>query len=879
MSSLVVVESPAKAQTLERILGPGYSVEASYGHVRDLPQSADEIPKKMKGESWARLGIDVDNEFEPLYVVPRDKSRHIKNLKSAMAGADELLLATDEDREGESISWHVVEVLKPKIPVRRIVFHEITDEAIHEALEAPRDIDENLVRAQENRRMIDRLFGYQLSPLLWKKVATGLSAGRVQSVAVRLCVLRERERRAFNSSTYWDVEAELDHQGTRFTARLVRLGDQKIARGRDFDPATGELKDGAAALWIRSASDTEKLIETWDRPWQVSSVEQKPLKRNPAPPFTTSTLQQEAYRKLRFSARHTMRVAQRLYEGVDLGEGERTGLITYMRTDSFHLAKRALDDAQALIRSRYGEEFTDGPQEYKTKSKGAQEAHEAIRPTEMQRHPESVTAILNEDELKLYELIWKRTVASQMSRASLKRTTIEITASPKSDAPAAEKELDAVFTASGTAIVFPGFLRVYEEGRDEPARRRDQEIILPDVQQGDSCAPESVVAKSHDTAPPARYTEATLVKKLEAEGIGRPSTYASILDTIERRGYIVKRSGALIPTFTAHAVTKLLENHFGHYIDTEFTARMEQQLDDIATGELEWKEQLERFYFGEGDDLGLEKQIALEEPQIEYPAMSLGDHPETGEPIVVRIGRFGPYLQTAGEDEEKISASIPEDLAPADLTLETALELIERAKRGSQLLGHDEAGESVYLAHGRYGYYVQLGETPEKGSKEPKPKRASIPKEMEEGAVTLEQALVWLSLPRTLGEHPETGEEVLAASGRYGPYLKSGKETRSLPKEEDIYTVGLERALEILAQPKRGRGQRGSAKKVLKEFGKGSDGNEIQLLDGFYGPYLTNGELNASLPKGTEADKLSPEEAARLLAERGKPPKNKRKKK
>ena len=876
MSSLVVVESPAKARTLERILGAGYAVAASYGHVRDLPSSADQIPAKVKKEPWARLGVNLEKDFEPLYIVPSDKSRHIKALKSALAKADELLLATDEDREGESISWHVVELLDPKVPVRRIVFHEITDEAIHAALAAPRDIDENLVKAQESRRIIDRLFGYQLSPLLWKKVGKGLSAGRVQSVAVRLCVLRERERRAFHSAVYWDVEAQFEHDGVDFRARLVRLGDDRVATGQDFDAATGKLKEGSPALWLETEDAAARLDERWQRPWRVSSVEQKPFVRKPYPPFTTSTLQQEAYRKLRFSARHTMRVAQRLYEGVDLGHDERTGLITYMRTDSFHLASRALEEAQSLIRSRYGDEFTSGPREYKTKSKGAQEAHEAIRPTEIRRDPDSLASILNADELKLYDLIWKRTVASQMTEARLRRTTIEITAPVD---PAASDGADGVFSASGTTVEFPGFLRVYEEGRDDPKRTRDRDVLLPKLAEGDACDPVTVEAKSHETSPPARYTEATLVKKLEAEGIGRPSTYASILDTIQRRGYIFKRHGGLVPTFTAHAVTRLLEDHFRDYVDTEFTARMEQRLDDIATGELPWKEQLEHFYFGDGPDHpGLEQQIARQEPLIEYPAMEVGRLPDSGEPIVVRIGRYGPYLQVADGDE-KITASLPEDLAPSELTEELALEIIARAQRGSHLLGHDESGESVYLAHGRFGPYVQLGETPERGSKQPKPKRASLPKDFPEEEVTLEKALVWLSLPRTLGEHPETGEEVIAASGRYGPFLKCGGETRSLPGEDDIYTVGLDRALEVLAQPKKGRGRRSTTRKVLKELGKDADGKEIQLLDGFYGPYLTNGDLNASLPKGTDHASLTPEDAARLLAERGKPPKRKRKKK
>jgi DNA topoisomerase-1 len=875
MSSLVVVESPAKARTLERILGSGYNVLASYGHIRDLPHGADQIPAKLKKEPWARLGVDVENDFKPLYIVPRDSSKHIKALKAALKNADELLLATDEDREGESISWHVVQALDPKVPVRRIVFHEITDEAIHQAIEQPREIDLNLVRAQESRRIIDRLFGYQLSPLLWKKVKPKLSAGRVQSVAVRLCVMRERERRAFHPAVYWDAEAEFEKDGTRFTARLVRFGDQPLVRGKDFDADTGKLKGGAKALWLESEDEIEQLIASWQSPWTVTSVAQKPYTRKPYPPFTTSSLQQEAYRKLRFSARHTMRVAQRLYEGIDMGDGDRTGLITYMRTDSLHLSQKALKDAQTVILERYGEAFTTGPREYKTTAKGAQEAHEAIRPTEMSRMPRHVKDLLTADELRLYDLIWKRAVASQMSDARLKRTTAEITATP---ADQTEGRQDAVFSASGKTVEFAGFLRAYVEGSDDPRQlETDQEILLPPLDQGEACDPLAVQSKYHETSPPARYTEASLVKKLEAEGIGRPSTYASILDTILRRGYVFKKNGSLVPTFTAYAVTKLLEAHFEHYVDIAFTALLEQDLDEIAAGEMAWKELLELFYFGDGEEeRGLEGQIAEQEPLIEYPAIEIGLHPESGEKVIVRIGRYGPYLQQRSNGDERISASIPEDIAPADLTLEEAVSLLEKAKRGAILIGHTEDGEDVYLNHGRFGAYVQIGETPARGSKEPKPRRASVPKETPDEEVTIELALKWLSLPKVLGTHPDTEAEVIAADGRYGPYIRCGDETRSLPAEDDIYTVALDRALEVLAQPKRGR-QRGKAsRKVLREFEAG--GKKVELLDGFYGPYLTNGDLNAGVPKGTNIAELTAEEALRILAERGKPPKRKRKK-
>ena len=870
MTSLVIVESPAKAKTISRILGREYTVEASYGHIRDLPESADQIPERYKKQSWARLGVNVDKSFEPLYIIPHDKKKYIKKLKDALKSADEILLATDEDREGESISWHVVEVLKPKVPVRRIAFHEITDEAIKKALEEPREIDVNLVRAQESRRILDRLFGYQLSPVLWKKVRTGLSAGRVQSVAVRLCVMRERERRRFHEATYWDVEAEFVQDGRSFTARLSRLGGQRLVTGQDFDPDTGELQARSKKLWLRTQEEVENAIDRWQSPWQVSLVEEKPFTRRPAPPFTTSSLQQEANRKLRFSARHTMRIAQRLYEGIET-DGDRVGLITYMRTDSVTLSNKALEDAQVVIRERYGSDYTDGPRRYSTKTKGAQEAHEAIRPTELSRSPDSVRRYLNADEAKLYELIWKRAVASQMADARLRRTAVEITA----PAPGAA---EGIFTATGKSIEFPGFLRAYVEGSDDPdAEIADQEVILPVLNQGEKCNPETVHPKVHETAPPARYTEASLVKKLEAEGIGRPSTYASIIDTIQNRGYVIHQGNALVPTFTAYAVTQLLESHFGDYVDTDFTARMEQQLDDIADGEMDWKAHLNRFYFGSPDRMGLEKRISVEEKQIEYPAIEIGVHPETGSPIVVRVGRYGPYLQTESADGEKIAASIANETAPADLTVEESVKILKQAQEGDRIIGKDpETDLPIYLARGRFGAYVQLGETPEKppkGSKAPKPakpKRASLPKGLSEEDVTLELALRWLSLPRTLGKHPESGEDVIATSGRFGPFLKSGDETRSLKAEDDVYTISLERALELLAQPK---GRRGGTRKVVKELGKDSTGAALQVMDGRYGPYLTNGELNASLPKGADPEAFTLEEGIKLLRERGKAPK------
>ncbi len=875
MSTLVIVESPAKARTLSGILGKGYRVEASLGHVRDLPQSAAEVPARYKKEPWARLGVDVQRGFEPLYVIPEERKDQIKKLKAALAKSDALLLATDEDREGESISWHVTEILKPEVPVQRIVFHEITDEAIHEALERPRAIDDNLVRAQESRRILDRLFGYELSPVLWKKVRTGLSAGRVQSVAVRLLVERERERRRFRTAAWFDAEARFERDGQGFTARLVRIGERTVATGSDFDATSGALKTGFAGVWLDSEERVRELLAGWPTPWRVAAVEQKPFQRRPAPPFTTSTLQQEANRKLRFSARRTMRVAQRLYEGV--GGGERVGLITYMRTDSVHLAERALRQAQAVIRELYGNDYTTGPRHYKTKSKLAQEAHEAIRPTDLARRPERLRHILSDDEFKLYELIWKRTLASQMAEARLRRTTVDIEA-PVADGGAVDESafLPGIFQATGTVIDFPGFLRVYVEGSDDPqAELAEQEVVLPRLADGDELTPESVEAKGHETQPPARYTEASLVKKLEEEGIGRPSTYAPTLSRIQERGYVFRRGNALVPTFTGVAVTIVLERHFPEYVDVGFTARMEERLDQIAEGELDWQHHLRRFYFGDpGEESpGLEGRIAAEEPNIEFPEIELGRHPETDRPIVVRVGRFGPYLQYQPEEGETVNASVPEDEPPADLTVELALELLRRAARGDKMIGHDpESLEPIYLRHGRYGAYVQLGETPEKGSKAPKPKRASLPKGTAEDEVTLAEALKWLSLPRELGAHSEDGEPVLAKDGPYGPYVEWGKERRSLEATDDVYSIEMERALELLAQPK---GRRGNTRKVLAEF-ETPDGT-VQLLTGRYGPYLTDGKKNASLRKSEDPESLTPEQVAEIFAERAKAPKRKRK--
>src|SRR5688572_31130725 len=753
---LVIVESPAKARTLTRFLGDRYRVEASYGHVRDLPESAAEVPKEIKGKSWGRLGVDTDGEFTPHYVVPADKKKYVQHLKAALKDASEVILATDPDREGESISWHLKQVLKPKVRVRRIVFHEITEDAINEALrQAHEDVDENLVRAQESRRILDRLYGYTLSPVLWKKVQTGLSAGRVQSVAVRLIVEREEERMAFRTASYWDLEAKIRADDREFTATLVRVGQDRVATGKDFD-AKGQLT--GKGVRVLDEADSRALVTALSRnlPWKVTSVEEKPFSQRPAPPFTTSTLQQEANRKLGFASERTMQIAQRLFQGMDLGDGELEGLISYHRTDSTTLSTKALAEAGEAVKELYGAEFHNQRQ-YQTKVRNAQEAHEAIRPTHFHRTPASLEKILESDELKIYELIWKRAVASQMADAKMLRTTVEITGETNDGAP-------VTFNASGNAIEFAGFLRAYVEGSDDPAAALDeQETLLPKLAVGDQVwSPDklnedlillALDAKGHETSPPARYTEASLVKRLEEEGIGRPSTYAPTVATIQRRGYVSRQGKALVPSFTAFAVTRLLRNHFSDYVDIGFTAEMEEILDQISNGEKDWLEFLGEFYHGDKKKKhrGLEHLVEDKADEIEYPIIELGKDPESGLPVRVRIGRYGPFLQLGSQNDGGPRASLPEDLAPADLTLDRAITLLKAKAQGPKALGTDpKTGHQIYVMHGRFGAYVQLGETPE--DRDEKPRRASLGRDYTEETITLDAALRLLSLPRELGK-------------------------------------------------------------------------------------------------------------------------------
>ena len=864
---LVIVESPAKAKTLGRFLGTKYRVEASFGHIRDLPESAADVPKEIKEKDWGRLGVDVDSDFTPYYVVPGGKRKQVAHLKTAVKEASEILLATDPDREGESISWHLKEVLKPKVPVRRIVFHEITEDAVNAALSHPGEVNENLVRAQESRRILDRLYGYTLSPLLWKKVQTGLSAGRVQSVAVRLIVEREEERRAFRSAEYWDLEASLKGEGREFVATLVRLGEKRIASGKDFDANTGALKNPNVRLL--DGATTTQLVEAIraNLPWTVTAVEQKPGVERPAPPFTTSTLTQEASRKLGFSTERTMQVAQRLFQGLDTGQGQMEGLITYHRTDSTTLSDKALQESARVIGEMFGAEYYDGPRRYQTRVKNAQEAHEAIRPTDFRLAPSQLEGVLDADELKIYELVWKRTMASQMVDARVLRTSLEISA----QGPNGET---AVMNASGKAIEFAGFRRAYVEGSDDPAAElEEQEAILPQakvgdrIDQGDRTAISLVgtEAKRHETTPPARFTEASLIKELERLGIGRPSTFAPTIATIVRRGYVFRQGKALVPSFTAFAVTKLLRDHFGDFVETDFTAEMEEDLDEISRGERESIAFLREFYFGDKKHRGLLPAVEQGTDKAEYPLLDLGTDPESGESVRIRIGRFGPFVQV-GEGGPGRTASLPEDVAPADLTVDKALELVRAKAEGPRTLGVDPAtGMNVYVMNGRYGAYVQLGETPE-GKKAEKPKRASLQAGMTDATVTLEEALKLLSLPRLLGLHPDDNEPIVTNFGRFGPYVKHGDEFRSLESEDDVFNISFDAALELLRAPKQSRRKQGAAKKTLRELSQ--DGSTLKVLAGRYGPYVTDGTTNASIPKGMNPEALTWEQAQELLAAR-----------
>ena len=838
---LVIVESPAKAKTIAGYLGPEFVVESSIGHIRDLPERASDIPKE-KRERYGALGVAIDDGFEPYYVVDPDKKRVVADLKRKLKDADELLLATDEDREGEAIAWHLLQELKPKVPTRRMVFHEITKSAIEEALANPRSVDEALVDSQETRRILDRLYGYEVSPVLWKKVMPRLSAGRVQSVATRLVVERERERMAFVSAAYWDIEGTFDP--ARFAARLVAVEGARVAQGRDFGP-DGKLKGDVRRLTEEDARGLVARLEGAE--FSVRSVDEKPYTRRPAPPFMTSTLQQEASRKLRFSAQTTMRVAQRLYE---------RGYITYMRTDSTTLSETALAAARTQARELYGDDYVPAsPRRYDRKVKNAQEAHEAIRPAgERFRLPDEVRGELDRDEQALYELVWMRTVASQMADARGQTVSLRLGATSSAGE-------DAEFGVSGTVITFRGFLAAYEEGRDdEPGD--DEERRLPQLAQGDRVKALALEPQGHETSPPARYTEPTLVKALEDRGIGRPSTYASILGTILDRGYVLKKGTALVPTFLAFAVTQLLEQHYGRLVDYDFTASMEDDLDRIAAGEEQRVDWLTRFYKGTNGESaapawpGLHAMVTEHLDEIDARAVNSIELP--GSDVVVRVGRYGPYLER-GEER----ASLPEDVVPDELTPARAEELLAAPGDARELGVHPETGRSVLLRSGRYGPYVT--EEPPEGSDE-RPRTASLFSSMSPETLTLDDAVRLLSLPRVVGV--ADGEEVLAMNGRYGPFIKHGTETRSLEGEEQLFTIDLDQALALLAAPKTRRG-RGAPKPPLRELGEDpSSGRRVVVKDGRFGPYVTDGETNASLRSGDAVESLTLDRAVELLAER-----------
>ncbi|MFF2718359.1 type I DNA topoisomerase [Streptomyces sp. NPDC058011] len=874
---LVIVESPAKAKTIKGYLGPGYVVEASVGHIRDLPNGAAEVPDEYTGEV-RRLGVDVENDFQPIYVVNADKKAQVRKLKQLLAESDELFLATDEDREGEAIAWHLQEVLRPKVPVHRMVFHEITKDAIRAAVANPRELNQRMVDAQETRRILDRLYGYEVSPVLWKKVMPKLSAGRVQSVATRLVVERERERIAFRSAEYWDLTGTFATGRTgdasdpsTLTARLSAVDGRRIAQGRDFGP-DGQLKAGSAqTLHLDEANARALAAALTDSSFSVRSVESKPYRRSPYAPFRTTTLQQEASRKLGFGAKATMQVAQKLYEN---------GFITYMRTDSTTLSDTAVAAARAQVTQLYGANYLpDKPRTYAGKVKNAQEAHEAIRPSGDRFRTPAETGLTG-DQFRLYELIWKRTVASQMKDATGNSVTVKI-------GGRASDGRDAEFSASGKTITFHGFMKAYVEGADDPnAELDDRERRLPQVAEGDALSADEITVDGHATKPPARYTEASLVKELEEREIGRPSTYASIIGTILDRGYVFKKGTALVPSFLSFAVVNLLEKHFGRLVDYDFTARMEDDLDRIARGEAQSVPWLKRFYFGaqpgddtsgagvasdagngDGDHLGGLKELVTDLGAID--AREISSFP-VGNDIKLRVGRYGPYIERGEKDAEGHQrADVPEDLAPDELTVELAEELLAKPSGDFELGADPVSGNQIIAKDGRYGPYVTevLPEgTPKTGKNAVKPRTASLFKSMSLDTVTLADALKLMSLPRVVGEDAE-GVEITAQNGRYGPYLKKGTDSRSLTSEDQLFDITLEEALAIYAQPKQ-RG-RAAAKPPLKELGTDPvSGSPVVVKDGRFGAYVTDGETNATLRTDDSVEDITPERGYELLAEK-----------
>ncbi len=846
MKSLVIVESPTKIKTLKKYLPKEFMIDTSLGHIRDLPANAKEVPKKYKGKDWSNLGINVDDNFEPIYVVPSGKKKVVRKLKKLLKDADELILATDEDREGEAISWHLTQVLKPDIPVKRMVFREITKSAIQNALNDFRDIDIDLVNAQEARRLIDRLAGYTVSPLLWKKIAPKLSAGRVQSVAVRFLVDREKERMKFRSARYWDLTAKLHKQNDEkvFEADLKYLDEKRIASGKDFDENTGKLKkpDAVELLDDKIASALRDDLD--EAEWKVTKVDKKTKKRNPAPAFITSTLQQEANRKLNFSAKQTMGVAQKLYE---------RGFITYMRTDSARLSSQAINAARTAVEDEYGKDYLfERVRNYGGKSKGTQDAHEAIRPAGSSfRKPEE--AGLSGSQFKLYDLIWKRTMATQMAQAKLEFTNVTIEADANGKT--------AKFRAHGKKILFPGYFRAYVEGSDDPdAAIENRENPLPKLKEGEIVVEKGIDPTSHETKPPARFTEASLVKELEKEGIGRPSTYANIISTIQNRGYAESENKTLIPTFTAFAVTGLLQKFLNDLVNSDFTSKMEDKLDLIAEGKMDTDSYLSSYYSGKS---GLKATVDEQQEKIDpQDARHLILPIEGLDGMRVFVGRYGPYIKQ-GSNGEEVTTSIPESWRPGDITVEKLEELMKVEKEGPQSIGeHPESGEQIFILNGRYGPYVQVGEVTDDNKK---PQRASLLKGMKPDDVDLELALRLLELPRPLGEHPESGKVVKAGVGRYGPFVVHEGKFASLRKDDHVLDIKLDRAVELLAKKKK-RPKRSNA---IKELGKHPEtGKKVKVMNGRYGPYIKHGKKNISLPDNVDPEKVEMDDAVKLIDEK-----------
>ena len=854
---LVIVESPAKAKTIGSYLGNDYEVQASVGHIRDLMPNAKGLPDEHKKKWWSDYAVDVDNNFEPFYEIPPEKVAQVKKLREAMKGKDTLVLATDEDREGEAISWHLLEVLKPNksVQVKRIAFHEITRDAILKAMESPRQVDTCLVEAQETRRILDRLYGYTLSPVLWSRVTKNLSAGRVQSPAVKLIVEREIARRNFRGGSYWDLRATFESEKQRFTADLKQIDGVRVANGSDFDDKTGELKgskDQKVILLDQKKAEGLADAARTARPYIISRLETTEGFERPAPPFMTTTLQQDANRKFGYSADRTMRIAQGLYEGIDIG-GEQVGLITYMRTDSLTLSGEALGRIRELIEREYSECLPDKPQNYANKVRNAQEAHEAIRPTDVNRRPEKMARYLNEDQQKLYTLIWQRTVASQMKPARVLRTEADVTVQSEGK--------NLTFLATGKQITFDGFLRVYMEGKDDETDPNERK--LPTLKKGLEVEPVSIEPLGHSTKPPARYTDATLIKKLEEQGIGRPSTYASIISVIVDRGYVRKLGKQLIPTFKAFMTMEVLENNFKELMDLGFTARMDEVLDEISEGKEDSKTYLSNFFLGDDEKPGLKKMVDSRKKEIPYPVFNVGTD-EAGEQIIVRNGKDGNAFIQVGDGDNKRYANVPDDLAPADLTLEKAMELLAQKRPENESIGIDPSTGRRLLLKNRQGYYLEVERTPEEIEEKVKPTWISLPPGADPHRMSQEDLDFMCSLPKTIGTHPENAQPIVFKIGKFGPYLENGSERRTVEDWRLALTMTVDQAVEILSQPK--FGAKRQAASAIKEFGvlEGAAG-PVKVLAGRFGPYITDGETNATLPKGTNPEEVTEDQAKTIL--------------